>query len=589
MFGLMKTQKHKPSILNHAANKEPSFYCSLCKSIGSIYGQACRVSLNYDASFLVELLTALSGEVPEKWDKKLHSKNCLSFPSQKNIPEILAFGASVNVLFAGIKIKDNKIDSNSLIWKGLDGLFASKYKKALSYIEKFGLNAEQLKDQLLRNNEREKEKGQSLEYYTEISSLLTGAIFSLGAKVVNRPELKEQLQELGEKFGKLIYLLDAYEDYEQDVRKSRFNALASAFLLSENTLPADLKSENKTLLKELGSEILTIIYHLPIPEKTLQKFKISLNDNLSAKLEQKGVKDKNRFGLKRRLKLSSTLIDLRKNETFIGNRPLNSSWKIAGLAVLAVLMPGQLYAAPDLLGSFNPDQLDLVNNILQDFGLTCDCCEQCCGNCDDCCDGCKDCCDDCGGCCDGCDGCCNNCCDGCCEDCGNAVGRFLIFAAIAFVIFVGGIVFLIIWLVKRSNRKNENLSGGQNRNFSKVPQYLLDANRKLLVNESSVKYLNDLINAQKESVAKKYTNDIVGFLQSVEPNIKQLKLLAYYYKKETGIDLIDELKSLSKVGVVVQRYLLIFIRLNVVSANPPFEVQDWWNDAMLEMFKGSEL
>ncbi|HEU0176708.1 MAG TPA: DUF5685 family protein [Blastocatellia bacterium] len=56
--------------------------------------------------------------------------------------------------------------------------------------------------------------------------------FAHGARAVGRPEapdVVDAMRRLGYDFGKLVYLLDAFEDYEKDWREGEFNALRAAF------------------------------------------------------------------------------------------------------------------------------------------------------------------------------------------------------------------------------------------------------------------------------------------------------------------------------------------------------------------------
>ncbi|MCU0238408.1 MAG: DUF5685 family protein, partial [Pyrinomonadaceae bacterium] len=78
MFGLMRAKTCGMSA------DEKHFrrlnYCGTCKTIGSLYGQKSRLLLNNDTVFLAEILTSLSDENVESWQKSYQSYNCLNLP-----------------------------------------------------------------------------------------------------------------------------------------------------------------------------------------------------------------------------------------------------------------------------------------------------------------------------------------------------------------------------------------------------------------------------------------------------------------------------------------------------------------------------
>ena len=61
--------------------------------------------------------------------------------------------------------------------------------------------------------------------------MTTTADPGVGARAVGSPEAPEvvdAMRRLGYDFGRLVYLLDAFEDYEKDWRQGEFNALRAS-------------------------------------------------------------------------------------------------------------------------------------------------------------------------------------------------------------------------------------------------------------------------------------------------------------------------------------------------------------------------
>ena len=68
-----------------------AYYCGLCASIGARFGQAARLTLNYDSTFLAMLLTGLSGvsRVPAGISRFKKSGSLHPIPMRCVFPQIL--------------------------------------------------------------------------------------------------------------------------------------------------------------------------------------------------------------------------------------------------------------------------------------------------------------------------------------------------------------------------------------------------------------------------------------------------------------------------------------------------------------------
>lgn len=130
MFGLMKP------ISNCKADSSNNFrahYCGTCKSIGSLYGQKERLFVNYDVAFLGEIMTSI--EKPDfkinELSKPYRSLNCFSLPENEDIPLVLDYTATLNVILGVLKIDDNIQDERKLgfLWRFLKMNFSRSFKK----------------------------------------------------------------------------------------------------------------------------------------------------------------------------------------------------------------------------------------------------------------------------------------------------------------------------------------------------------------------------------------------------------------------------------------------------------------------------
>ncbi|RMG65372.1 MAG: hypothetical protein D6722_16010, partial [Bacteroidetes bacterium] len=137
MFGLMKNG----GCADIDARHYRLHYCGTCKAIGSRYGQVSRLTLNYDVVFLSELLSDLMGERPSDWGSALQAYACYRQPGRGEVlPRSLETAAAVNVLLAGIKLKDQAQDTGRRRWRWAQHVFSPTYRRALRQLRRLGLD-----------------------------------------------------------------------------------------------------------------------------------------------------------------------------------------------------------------------------------------------------------------------------------------------------------------------------------------------------------------------------------------------------------------------------------------------------------------
>lgn len=227
MFGYVTPYKMELKIKDY--EKFKSYYCGLCKSIKTHYGNIPRMSLNYDITFLAILLDSLNDEKPIY--KKEH---CIVHPIRKKIilqdNSALAYAAFSNTILFYYKLLDDINDDNSLKSKLLCPIFKKSIKKSklefqklIKYIE------DKLKD--LYNIEHSKQFN-SLDEISHPFAQLTGYILSYYKSDNNK--VSTTLFNLGYNLGKWIYIIDALDDLEKDMKKNNFNPINILFNKESN-------------------------------------------------------------------------------------------------------------------------------------------------------------------------------------------------------------------------------------------------------------------------------------------------------------------------------------------------------------------
>jgi Family of unknown function (DUF5685) len=422
--------------------------------MGRLYGQRSRLLLNHDAVFLAELLTLLSAESsPRNADKAYLSYNCLSLPgSEEGMPRALQLAAAANILLTDFKVADRIKDGGLVRWRLVQRFFSGGFRRATVMLRRLGFPVDELGRLQDRQDEREanpawprRNPAAALRRLASPTAAATAMFFAHGARAVGRPgapEVAPAMRRLGYDFGRLVYLLDAYEDYEKDWRQGEFNALRAAFGWTTESLNAEQRRRVVEGLLELRRRIVNRIYTLPIPGSYARLFSERLDYNLSRKTG-KSLPVLN-FEAQPCRKRSLTLSARWKNAVNFAKRMMSreegvcskGAWLRAHLAFVSALAVVFLFpsAASRLktwqdcwslgfnlmfLSALPGAVLAVVTSITnppmngRKKSRASDCLDRCDCDCSHCCDAC------CEGCCEGCCQCgCEGCCDGCSCDCG---------------------------------------------------------------------------------------------------------------------------------------------------------------------------
>lgn len=272
MFGLMRAKQC--GMTAEEKHFRRLHYCGTCKTIGSLYGQKSRMLLNHDTVFLAEILTSLSDEKVENWEKSYQSYNCLSLPKNE-MPISLQFAATANVILTEFKIADHVSDTRQRRFKLAHRIFSKEFIEAEKHLKEWNFPLEEVRS-LLEKQTSIENNSTDLNELTLPTAIATATFFEEGAKLIGRKELANLAHEIGFNFGKLIYVLDAFEDFERDAKTNQFNALHSAF---------GEKEKGVSILLELENETITKIYELPISETHKQLFASRLRSNLEKKIK----------------------------------------------------------------------------------------------------------------------------------------------------------------------------------------------------------------------------------------------------------------------------------------------------------------
>ncbi len=194
-----------------------SAYCSICRSLKR-YGEGCRLGLSHDMTFLLLMLTSLySGSIKRKRSRcALHPIH----PRDWFQSDWADYCSDMNLLLFYYKCEDNKIDEGDMRSKCM----LSALERPCSKIrEKYPVQAREIVSALHEIWKYEKKSDFSPDLLCNLSGRMLASVF------VPDPEdiWASELYCIGESLGRFIYWMDAYEDYEQDCAKKRFNPLTA--------------------------------------------------------------------------------------------------------------------------------------------------------------------------------------------------------------------------------------------------------------------------------------------------------------------------------------------------------------------------
>lgn len=231
-----------------------SYYCGLCQNLKERYGRSGQLTLSYDMTFIILLLTSLYESETEQSSCKCIAHPLEAHPTSRN--QFTDYAADMNVLLTYYKCVDDWNDEKKLT--GRAGIRTLK-KKNNMIAEKYPQKAERIYRLLEKIRLYEKAEEKNVDLASGCFGEIMAEIFAY-----RQDEWEEDLRRMGFFLGKFIYLMDAYEDMEKDAKSGNYNVL----LLKRNETSDGEKFEQDvyTILKMMMAECSRAFEKLPIIE-----------------------------------------------------------------------------------------------------------------------------------------------------------------------------------------------------------------------------------------------------------------------------------------------------------------------------------
>lgn len=286
MLGYVKIDKGELKVREYEVYC--GYYCGICKSIGRRYGQLPRMALSYDAAFLAILLASIE-DAP---DAPLQ-EHCVVHPIKKKTMiynRAVDYAGDVMLLLAWYKLLDDAKDENRFYAKATMVLLRSIYR----YLRKqYPDLCKGIEENLAKLASLEQAKCDSIDQAADAFSQIMKIIFQEGVRtlyeadaVTIEPEhpakehadpqsLIETAGQIGWHLGKWIYLIDAVDDIEENLKNGSYNPLLYRFSY-------DASSETPEAFRNRIEPDLrfNLFHYLAIASNSLQELPLQKNKGI---------------------------------------------------------------------------------------------------------------------------------------------------------------------------------------------------------------------------------------------------------------------------------------------------------------------
>lgn len=219
MFGYVVM--NKPEIRFKDFDLYRSFYCGLCRELREKYGISGQITLTYDMTFVVVLLSALYEPPTQKGTTRCVIHPVCKQPVRKNAAT--EYGADMNVLLTYYKCMDDWEDEKKFAALGYGKILQRKNNR-LSY--RYPEKAEKIRKLLEELSQMEKAGETDIDKMSGCFGRIMEEIFAWKTDV-----WEDSLRRMGFYLGKFIYILDAYDDVEKDVKNGNYNPFAEKYIM----------------------------------------------------------------------------------------------------------------------------------------------------------------------------------------------------------------------------------------------------------------------------------------------------------------------------------------------------------------------
>ncbi len=223
MFGYVVPVKSKLSQQDFVLYR--AFYCGMCKTIGSLFGQLPRYSVSYDSAFLAALVSDCL-DYPEE----IKLSACVGNPFKKKPMiaqnELMEKLAAVNIILCRYKLFDDVVDGKTDAKIAMK-FFAKAYKKSVQMMPEAD-EIVKIGYENLRNCETS-----GCDSVDRVGHCFANMLKKLFALILG-DRGDEHVLSMVYNVGKFIYIADALDDIEEDKKSGNYNVFLISYGKFEN-------------------------------------------------------------------------------------------------------------------------------------------------------------------------------------------------------------------------------------------------------------------------------------------------------------------------------------------------------------------
>lgn len=246
MFGYVKPDKPELKIKDYETYK--AIYCSLCRTLGKEYGLLARFLLTYDAAFYALLKKSVLQAKPDCAYKGVCRFNPLKKCNYIDTDSYLKDAAALTVIMFYYKVLDNINDGKPL--KRLAARLVYPYIKIKfnKAVKKYSKYNDIIKTSTDEQARIENEKTDSIDIAAHPTAVSLQNIFSDG---IEDDTQKRIVERIGYCLGRWVYLMDAFDDFENDIKAGAYNPFALKYKLDKSFLTGDNKAIEDDIIKSI--------------------------------------------------------------------------------------------------------------------------------------------------------------------------------------------------------------------------------------------------------------------------------------------------------------------------------------------------
>lgn len=245
MFGYLDVDKGK--IEDGQRGLWQTFMCGLCMSTKNIYGNFPRTFISNDINFFNVLFHSVT-----QTDVELENKKCFSHPLKKRpilkTTPLTDELASANILLTYWNLFDDVQDGGSVAKKNALKLIKKAYGKARNVLPQ---TDEMLSEMYAELQSLEKSDCKVID---KVAHSFASLSLQFG-KLVLKENSSENIETLCYNLGKWIYLIDALDDIEKDLKSGNYNVLVSCYNLKKATDIIPIKDEIQFIMYSVLNRI----------------------------------------------------------------------------------------------------------------------------------------------------------------------------------------------------------------------------------------------------------------------------------------------------------------------------------------------